>query len=132
MQTVAHEQVIDLIEDLPSEALPDLVRFIEFLRFRSGQQKRAASTETEAQLMATAVRSLPPEEQQRLSVLRARKEAGKLTPEEHAELLAYVERVEREDAERAQALLELSRLRGVPLSALMSELGLESHADARS
>src|SRR3954463_10392722 len=124
MTTVAHEQVIDLIEDLPSETLPDLVRFIEFLRFRSGQdhaqeKKSAASTEAEASLMAIALRRLPPVDQRRVSLLRARKEEGQLTPEEHAELLSYVERIELEDAERAQALLELSRLRDLPLSALM-------------
>jgi hypothetical protein len=131
MATIAHEQVIDLIEDLPSETLPDLVHFIEFLRFRSRQEKRAASTEAEASLLAIALRRLPPEEQRRLSRLRVRKEEGKLTPEEHKELLAYVERVEREDAERALALVELSRLRNIPLSALMSELGLEPRSDAR-
>ena len=131
MAIIAHEQVIDLIEDLPSEALPDLVQFIEFLRFRGGQQKRAASTETEAHLTAMALRRMPPEDQRRLSHLRARKEEGKLTPEEHAELLGYVELVELEDAQRARALVELSRLRKVSLSTLMSELGLEPRSDAR-
>jgi hypothetical protein len=57
-----------------------------------------------------------------------RKEERALTPEEHAELLAYVDRVEQEDAERAQALLELSRLRQMPLAALMTDLGLVSDA----
>jgi hypothetical protein len=74
--------------------------------------------------LAIIHRRLPPEEQRRLSALRASKEDRALTPEEHAELLAYVERVEREDAERAQALLDLSRLRKVPLAALIAELGL--------
>jgi hypothetical protein len=130
MATVAHEQVIDLIEDLPNETLPDLVRFIEFLRFKSRHEKPAVRTETEAPLLAIALRRLPSEDQRRLSLLRARKEEGTLTPEEHAELLAFVERVEREDAERAAALVELSRLRNMPLGALMSELGLEPGADA--
>lgn len=71
---------------------------------------RAASTETEAALLEAALRRLPPEDERRLSLLRARKEERQLTPEEHAELLAYVERVECEDAERAAALIELSRL----------------------
>lgn len=62
-------------------------------------------------LVAIAQRRLPPEDQRRLSELRAWQEERPLTPGEHAELLAYVERVEREDAERAEALLELSRLR---------------------
>jgi hypothetical protein len=42
--------------------------------------------------------------------------------------LAYVERIEREDAERAQALIELSRLRKVPLATLMTEFGLVLNA----
>ena len=128
MATVAREQVIDLIEDLPSESLQELVRFIEFLRFRGGQQAKAPVVEAEAPLMAIIHRRLPPEDQRRLSALRAGKEERSLTPEEHAELLAYVERVEREDAERAQALLDLARLRKVPLVALMNDLGLASDA----
>ena len=131
MATVAHEHVIDLIEDLPNETLPDLVRFIEFLRFKSGQDRRATPTEAEAPLLAIALRRLPSADQHRLSLLRERKEEGKLTQDEHAELLSFVERVEREDAERAGALLELSRLRSVSIRALMSELGLEPGSDTR-
>jgi hypothetical protein len=130
MATVAHEHVIDLIEDLPNESLPDLVRFIEFLRFKSKQEKPVARTDAEAPLLAVALRRLPPEDQHRLSLLRARQEEGLLTPEERTELLAFVERVEQEDAERAGALVELSRLRNMPLGALMSELGLEPGSDA--
>jgi hypothetical protein len=118
MATVARDQVIDLIDHLPIESLPELVRFIEFLHFRSGQEKSTPAAEAEAPLTAIALRRLPPEEQRRLSVLRARKEEGQLTPEERTELLAYVDRVEREDAERARALFELSRLRNMPIGAL--------------
>lgn len=126
MSTVAREQVIDLIEDLPSESLQELVRFIEFLRFRREQEAKAPASDAEAPLLAIIHRRLPAEDQRRLSTLRASKEDRALTPEEHAELLAYVERVERDDAERAQALLELSRLRKVPLAALIADFGLAS------
>lgn len=128
MATVAREQVVDLIEGLPSESLQELVRFIEFLRFRGEQQAKAPVADAEVPLMAIIRRRLPPEDQRRLSELRASKEDRTLTPEEHTELLAYVERVEREDAERAQALVELSRLRRVSLAALMTDLGLTSDA----
>jgi hypothetical protein len=124
----AREQVIDLIEGLPSESLQEVVRFIEFLRFRGAQDAKAPMSNAEEPLLATVRRRLPPEEQRRLSALRARNQEGSLTPEEHAELLAYVERVEQEDAERAQALLDLARLRKVPLGALMTDLGLASDA----
>lgn len=130
MATVAHEHVIDLIEDLPNETLPDLVRFIEFLRFKSRQEKLDPRTESEAPLLAIALRRLPAEEQHRLTFLRARKDDGLLTPDEHRELLAFVDRVENDDAERAAALLELSRLRNMPVRALMSELGLEPGTNA--
>ena len=129
MATVAREQVIDLIEDLPSESLQELVRFIEFLRFRGGQgPTRTSVPDAEAPLLAVIRRRLPPEDQRRLTALRADKEERPLTPKEHAELLAYVERVEREDAERAQALIDLSQLRKVPLAVLMTDLGLASDA----
>jgi hypothetical protein len=128
MATIAREQVIDLIADLPSDSLQELVRFIEFLRFRSAQEPKAAAPDVEAPLLAVIRRRLPPEDQRRLAALRARKEAQPLTPVEHAELLAYVDRVEREDAERAQALLDLARVRRVPLGALMTDLGLTSDA----
>jgi hypothetical protein len=128
MATVAREQVIDLIEGLPSESLQELVRFIEFLRFRDGQEAKTSTHDAEAPLIAIIRRHLPPEDQRRLSALRASKEDRPLTPEEHAELLAYIERVEREDAERAQALIELSRLRKVPLATLMADLGFVLNA----
>lgn len=128
MATVAREQVLDLIQDLPSESLQELVRFIEFLRFRGAQEAKTPSAEAEAPLLAIIRRRLPPEEQRRLSSLRERKEETALTPEEHAELLAYVDRVEQDDAERARALLELSRLRKMPLAVLMTDLGLVADA----
>ncbi len=128
MATVVREQVLDLIEDLPSESLQELVRFIEFLRFRGDQEAKTPVAEAEAPLLAIIRRRLPIEDQRRLSSLRTRKEERGLTSEEHAELLAYVDRVEQEDAERAQALLELSRLRRMPLTALMTDLGLVSDA----
>jgi hypothetical protein len=129
--TIAREEVIDLIEGLPSESLQEVARFIEYLRFRGAPEAKGPLAETEAPLLAVVRRRLPPEDQRRLSALRARKEEGALTPEGHAELLAYVERVEQEDAERAQALLALARLRKVPLGALMTDLagGLHPHAE---
>lgn len=105
MAAIAREQVIDLIAELPNDSLQELVRFIEFLRFRDAQQSKTPAADAEASLLALIRRRLPPEDQRRLKALRAFKEERALTPAEHAELLAYVERVEREDAERAEALL---------------------------
>lgn len=128
MATVARQQVIDLIADLPTDSLEELVRFIEFLRFRSGQGAKAPAPDAEARLVAIVGRRLPPEDQRRMSELREHKDDRPLTPAEHEELLSYIERVENQDAERAQALLDLARLRNVSLSVLMADLGLASDA----
>jgi hypothetical protein len=47
---------------------------------------------------------LPPEPQHRLDELREKSRDGTLTSAEHAELLAFVQRVERQDVARAQAV----------------------------
>jgi sugar phosphate isomerase/epimerase len=127
MATIAREQVIDLIADLPNESLEELTRFIEFLRFRSAQRPNVPPPDAEAPLAAIIARRLPPPDQRRLDELRALQEERSLTNSEHDELLSYIDRVEREDAERAQALLDLARLRNVPLNVLMADLGLASN-----
>ncbi|MEZ4299318.1 MAG: hypothetical protein R3B70_30490 [Polyangiaceae bacterium] len=128
MAALAREQVIDLIADLPNDSLQELVRFIEFLRFREGQKRGAHPPVEEAALLSAIQRRLPPDAQRRLDELRTLQEDRALLPAEHAELLALVERVELEDAARAEALVSLARLRGVSLAALLADLGLTSDA----
>ncbi len=67
---------------------------------------------------------LSAEAQQRFDELTAKRRAEALTPEEHRELLASIERIERTDAERAQALIALAQLRKVSVEGLMAELGI--------
>jgi hypothetical protein len=51
------------------------------------------------------------EEQDRLAYLRQQNEIGVITNTEHQELLIYVDRVEQQDAERAEALIKLVQIR---------------------
>ncbi len=124
-QTITREKVIELIDELPAEILPEAVQFVEYLRFKANRSQAAPPSENV--LLAVINRRLPPADQARLDDLRARNELGTISDSERSELLAFVERVEREDAERAEALVELARLRGLPLATLIRELKIDSN-----
>lgn len=62
-----------------------------------------------------------PEDQARHAYLRQQKEAETISDTEYEELLAFVERVEQQDAERAEALIQLAALRNVDLKVVVSE-----------
>ena len=74
-------------------------------------------------------RGLPAELRDRLRRLNEACEDEALTPEEHAELLGLVARVEALEVERIESLSRLARLRGVSLTALMDELGIRPPGD---
>ncbi len=83
-----------------------------------------------AALLEIAAMRLPPDAEQRLRHLRTLHEEGSLSPEERTELMAFVDRVEQADAERAAAIVALARLRGVPVSDVLQELSAKRAGDA--
>jgi hypothetical protein len=70
--------------------------------------------------------SLPVEMQNRYDDLVAKRKAETLTPAEHKELLKLIEEIEKSDAKRVKYLVELARLRGISLEALMDKLGIHT------
>jgi len=64
----------------------------------------------EDQLLQVINRRLPQDDQVRLNYLREQNEGGEITEVEHQELLAFVLRVENEDAERAAAIFQLGQI----------------------
>ncbi len=110
---------IALVEKLPAETLTKAVDFLEALCKETSEVSEV--TPKEEALLQIIQRRLPPDDQTRLAYLRQRNETGEITEAEHQELLAYVDRVEHQDAERAEALIELARLRKVDLKTLLNE-----------
>jgi DNA-binding GntR family transcriptional regulator len=112
----------ELIEQLPGSSLPQVVEFLEGLRHSiDSTHQRLPENLQEPALLFIIQRRLPPEDRVRLNYLRQQNESGTITEPEHQELLEYVDRVEQQDAERAEALINLSRLRNVDLKTLMNE-----------
>ena len=75
-------------------------------------------------LIAEITKGFPEKFWRRFRALATKRDAGTLTPDEREELIAHSDRTEFRDAERLTYLAELSRRRGVPVRALMDELGL--------
>ena len=106
----------ELVEQLPGSSLTKAVAFMETLHDDSG-----AELEPEQRLLNQIQQQLSPEDQTRLTYLRQQKEDEIITDSEYQELLAFVERVEQQDAERAEALIQLAALRKVDLNVVVGE-----------
>lgn len=83
-------------------------------------------TGAEASLLQKINEGLPERTWQRYDDLVERRRAETLTPAEHEELIAISDQIEDMNARRMAHLVELARLRGIPLVALMQELGIET------
>ncbi len=120
--TEIRNRAIALVEQLRGESLVKAVEFLEALCRETNQGRDATLVEpNEVALLSIVQRRLPPDDQTRLAYLRQLNETGEITEAEHQELLAYVDRVESQDAERAEALIQLARLRNVDLKKLLDE-----------
>lgn len=87
-------------------------------------------TQEDAALLLHINDRLPAEVQQRYDALMAKRDAETLDAADHAELLQLTKQVEAFDVARVEALSKLAARRGVTLSTLMRQLGIESPADA--
>ncbi len=120
--TEIRKRAIALLEQLPGESLVKAVEFLEALSHEALQVSEAPNPEiSEAALLQIIQHRLSPEEQDRLAYLRQQNEIGVITDTEHQELLMYVERVEQQDGERAEALIKLAQLRQVDLKVLINQ-----------
>ena len=122
MTTPMRQRVIQLIDRLPPESLPEAIAFLESLSIKAQPvSKNAELTAEELALIAIIQRRLSPQEQQRFDELREQNEWGTLTETEHRELIEYIEKIEDRDVERTEALMKLAQLRNVSLDSLLNE-----------
>jgi hypothetical protein len=111
-----------LVDQLPGECLAKALEFLESLCGQANQtSKVTASRQEEEALLQIIQRRLPEDNQIRLTYLRQRNENGEITDTEAQELLTYVDQIEHQDAERAEALIQLAKLREVHLKTLVNE-----------
>jgi hypothetical protein len=120
--TEFRQRAIALLENLPGESLIKAVEYLETLAQAALQPSVVTDLEAnESALLETIQHRLSSEEQARLNYLRQQNEMGIITDTEHQELLVYIDRIERQDNDRAEALIKLAQLRQVDLKVLVSE-----------
>jgi hypothetical protein len=115
------EQLLKAVGQLSTPELDDFAERILTLRAERVAPRLPVD---EAALLQQINQGLPDDLQARFDALVARRRAEVLTPQEHAELLALTEKIEQMDARRLEHLVDLSRLRKVPLKQLMEQMGL--------
>lgn len=115
------DSLLRAVQQLPP---PELHTFAH--RFAAWQQALARS---EAALIQTTKRALPPAQLRRLRQLAAHSETATLSEKELAEYQRLTRRAEALDVPRAEALAELVQRRGQPARQVMAEIGWPSEAD---
>ncbi|MEA5528863.1 hypothetical protein VB638_04545 [Dolichospermum sp. UHCC 0684] len=110
--TEIRQRAIALLEQLPGESLIKAVEFLESLSHQALQVSETKTSEArETELIQIIQRRFSSEQQDRLNYLRQQNETEEITETEHQELLIYVELIEKQDAERAEALIQLAQIR---------------------
>jgi hypothetical protein len=115
-----------LLEAVRQLGPEELEVFLEQALSLRNRPRRATLTAAESKLIKRINRGLPDEVRRRYARLSQRRKKGALTDSEHAELLTLTHEVESRDAERAEALLKLAKLRRVPIRMLMRQMGIKA------
>jgi hypothetical protein len=119
MPTTAHNgaDLLDVVRQMPPK---DFEAFIEAaLSLRN--PPRATLSARETKLIKQINRGLPLELRRRSAQLAGRQKKGNLTAYEHEELLKLTHEAENRDADRAAALVELAKLRHLPVRTLTTQ-----------
>jgi hypothetical protein len=118
---LSSEQLLNAARQMPRRELHQFVEQVLFLR---AQHERGAIPVAESELLLKINQPVPADVQHRYDELIERRDARTLTPEEHDELLRLTDQVELLEAERMKHLIDLAKLRQVPLNEVMRQLGL--------
>jgi hypothetical protein len=124
---LSFDELLKAVKQLSASDLEQLMSQVIALQ---AQRKASSLPKAETDLLLKINQGLPADRQQRFNELVAKRQAETLTPEEHQELLQLTDDIEKSDAKRMQYLTELARLRGISLTALMKDLGIQPPAYA--
>ena len=130
VSTENRQKIIQLVEQLPEESLTEVIELLNNLHQRTSQAQPLPSTNSEEKLLQIIHRKISQEDQDRLDYLRQLNEDGDdMTAVEYQELLAFVSRIEKEDAERVSAIFQLAQIRKVDPLSLITKFAPQKRGD---
>jgi hypothetical protein len=118
---VTPDDLLEAVSQLDQAELDQFVARVLSLRAR---RQGPCLSDDESRLLQQINQGLPEPAASRYWELMDRRRAGTLTHEEHQELLGLTDQAEMLEAARAEAILELARLRDKPVDAVLQELGI--------
>lgn len=118
---LSQEQLLEAVEQM-SES--EFEAFLSKLFALRAQHDASRLSPAESELLLKINQGVPADLQRRFDELISKRQASSLTQEEYEELLRLTDQVEKLDAERAERLAELARLRQTSLTDLMQQLGI--------
>ena len=123
---VSSGELLRAVEQLSSAELERFV--LQVIALKAGRSAPQLSR-TEAELLAIVNQALPAALGQRYAELLSKRRAETLTADEYAELVRLGDQVEKLEANRLEALVELAYLRKTSLSSLVKDLDLRVPTD---
>lgn len=119
----------ELLKAVAQLNAPDLEQFTQQVLGLLAQRRAPVLPRAEADLLLKVNRCVPtPDMQERSKILIAKRQAETLTPDEYEELQQLTAKFEALNVQRLELLVELAQLRGVSLSALLQNLGIQEAA----
>lgn len=119
---LSSEELLKAVEQL---SLPDLEQLVSKIIVLQAQRKASTLPQAEAELLLKINQSVPLDTHKYYDELIVKREAETLTIDDHKELLHLSEQIEKRQAQRLENLAELARLRGISLTTLMGNLGIQ-------
>ena len=114
----------DIISAVAQLSLPEIEEVFDHVLALQAERRASHLSPAESGLLVRINGGLPPELVERLATLRARREDETITDAEYEELTRLGDQDEELHADRLAALVELAKLRGVSLPALLDQLDI--------
>lgn len=116
------EQIVSAVAQL---SLAEIEQVFSRVLTLQAERKADHLSAQESHLLVRINQGLSSQLRDRISVLRAKRESESISDTEYEELTQLTDQSEELHAERMTAMVELAKLRGVSLPALMEQLGIQ-------
>ena len=114
----------EVVHGLAQLGTRELEQFADKVMALQAQRRAPSLPKDETELLQQINRGLPADIRQRYDALNAKLHDETIVPEEHEELLTFIDRIELAAAERLRLLMALAQLRRVSVDTLMEQLGI--------
>ncbi len=114
----------ELIEEIKRSQDKELDAFLERAWLVRAERSRPHLDAAQTNLLHQINATLPRDQQEQIAVLNQKMLDKQLTEPEHLELIALSQEAEKVQARRLEAVLELSKIRGVTPKQMLKKLGI--------